>query len=136
MLIRKIKYTDFDGNEREEEFYFNLTKTEVTEWLTTNGDYTLDRVIGSLAKKRNAKEIMEAMKDLILRSYGEKSLDGRRFIKSPELSADFASTNAFSDLFMELLTDADKAADFINKIIPKDLADAVEKEQANIKTEN
>lgn len=116
-------YPDFDGNLRSEDFYFNLTKAEVIEWLTTNGDYTLDKVLLRLGQERNAKEIMSLFKDLIYRSYGVKSLDGRRFVKSEEVKQDFMETEAFSILFTELVTDATKAANFINQIIPADLSE-------------
>ena len=64
------------------------------------------------------KGLIDLFKDLILRSYGEKSADGRRFIKSKELSTAFSQTEAYSELFMELVTDAEKAAEFVNGITP------------------
>lgn len=122
-----IKFVDYDGNPREEEHFFNMNQAEVVEWLMTSGDYTLDKVLLKLSKERNGKEIMATFKDLIYRSYGEKSLDGRRFIKTEEVKANFMETEAYSKLFMELVTDAKKAADFVNAIIPKELADEVTK---------
>lgn len=126
MYVRKFKYIDFDGNEREEEAYFHLTKAEVTMWLTTNGEYTLDELIIELAKNGDTKRVMEIFEDLILRSYGKKSLDGRRFIKSPELREEFRQTEMYSELFMDML-DADKAVEFVKKILPNDLAREAEK---------
>ncbi|MDO4845861.1 MAG: hypothetical protein Q3977_04525, partial [Oscillospiraceae bacterium] len=73
-------------------------------------------------KDHDGKRIMETIKDLILRSYGEKSTDGKRFVKTAEMRDTFAQTEAYSDLFMELVTDAEKAAEFVNGIIPKDVA--------------
>lgn len=122
MYKRVFKYEDFDGNKREEEHYFNLTKAEVTMWLTTSTGYTLDQLLEELTQKNDAKRIMEIFEDLILRSYGVKSPDGRKFVKSKELSDDFKSTEAYSDLFMEVVTDGAKAATFINAILPKDLS--------------
>lgn len=122
MLKRTIEYVDFDGNNRKEDFYFNLNKSEVIKWLTTTGDYTLDRVVERLGKERNGKKIMEIFEDLIHRSYGEKSLDGRRFVKNEEIWLNFYETEAYSVLFTELVTDAKKASAFINGIIPNDMA--------------
>jgi hypothetical protein len=127
MLKKVIKYEDYDGNIREEEHYFNLTKAEVIQWLTTTGGYTLDKVIERLGKERNGKRIMEIFADLIYMSYGRKSLDGRRFEKSEEIKRDFMETEAYSVLFTELVTDAKKAADFINAIVPKELSDEIER---------
>lgn len=127
MLKRSIEFEDYDGNKRKEDHYFNLNKAEVIKWLTTSGDYTLDKVLERLSTERNGKKIMEIFEDLIHLSYGKKSLDGRKFEKTEEIWNDFYQTEAYSVLFTELVTDARKAADFVNKIIPKDLADEVEK---------
>ena len=127
MFVKTITYQDFLGNERTEEFYFNLTEAEIIEWLSTNAEYTLDQVIENMRKKMNVKGILEATKQLIYKAYGELSLDGRRFIKSEEVKNNFMETNAYSVLFMELATDASKAAEFFNSIIPKDLAASVNK---------
>lgn len=144
MLIKKMNYKDFDGNDVTDEFLFNLTEAEVSEWLLTNEGYTIDKVLNSMAKKRNARDIILAVKDLILRSYGEKSLDGRRFIKKDpidghNLSDDFAATNAFSDLLLSLVTDAEAASTFMKAILPEDLAknvDNISKEQLDLKASN
>lgn len=125
MLIRTIEFEDFDGNIRKEEHCFHMSKAEIIKWLTTSGDYTLDRVLDRLAKERNGKKVMEIFEDLIRRSYGKKSLDGRRFMKSDEISREFMETEAYSILFTELVSDAKKAANFVNSIIPKDIAGTV-----------
>lgn len=127
MHVETIKFEDYDGNAREEKHYFNLNKAEVIKWLTTSGDYTLDKVLERLSTERNGKKIMEIFDNMIHLAYGKKSLDGRKFEKSDEIWNDFYQTEAYSTLFTELVTDAKKAADFVNKIIPKDLADEVEK---------
>lgn len=127
MLKRTIKYKDYDDVERVEDFYFNLNKSELIKWLTTTGDYTLDKVLERLSTERNGKKIMEIFEDLIHRSYGRKSIDGRKFEKSEDIWNDFYQTEAYSTLFTELVTDAKKAADFVNRIIPKDLSEEVEK---------
>lgn len=121
MLKKTIKYTDYEGVEREEDFYFNLNKAEVMEMqLSTDG--TLTRLIEKIIAEKNVPKLVEIFKDLILKSYGEKSLDGKRFIKNKELTEEFTQTEAYSNLFMELSTDADAAAAFVNGIIPSDLA--------------
>ena len=129
MLKRKMTYTDYNGNERTEDFYFNLSKAELTEMqLSEAGGMTefIQRIIDT----QDTKKIIELFKDLILKAYGEKSLDGKRFIKSKELSESFAQTEAYSDLFMELATDSKAAAAFVNGIIPADLAKQVASENA------
>lgn len=127
MLKRTIEFEDYDGNMRKEDHYFNLNRAEVIKWLTTTGDYTLDKVLDRLSTERNGKKIMDIFESLIKSSYGKKSLDGRRFEKSEEIWNDFYQTEAYSVLFTELVTDAKKAADFVNKIIPKSLSDEAEK---------
>lgn len=127
MLRKVFEYTDFDGNQRKETHYFNLNKAETIKWLATSGDYTLDKVLQRLYTERNGREIISIFEDLIHRSYGVKSLDGRKFEKSEEIWNNFYQTEAYSMLFTELVTDAKKAADFVNQIIPKDLADDAEK---------
>lgn len=127
MYRKEITYTDFDGKVRTEEYYFNLTEAEIVEWMSTNAEYTLDKVLENMAKKMNVKGIMEATRELIYRAYGEKSLDGRRFIKTPEVKANFMETNAYSVLFMELATSGEAAANFFNAVIPADLSKSVNK---------
>ena len=106
MLKKVITYTDYNGNERTESFYFNLTKAELTEMeLTTEGG--LAEMIQNIIDAQDTPAIIKIFKDLVLKSYGEKSADGRRFIKSDELKEGFAQTEAYSNLFMELATDSD-----------------------------
>lgn len=131
MLKKTITYEDYDGNKRTEDFYFNLSKAEIIDWLTHKGGYSLDKLMERLVKTENTKEIMDIFKDLIYRAYGEKSLDGRRFIKSKEVKDNFVETEAYSVLYMELVGDAKVATDFFNSIIPKDLAEEVEKLMAD-----
>lgn len=127
MFKKTITFEDYDGNKRTEDHYFNLNKSEVIKWLTTSGDYTLDKVLERLSTERNGKKIMEIFEGLIKMSYGKKSVDGRKFEKSEEIWNDFYQTEAYSILFTEMVTDARKAAGFVNNIIPKDLADEVER---------
>lgn len=127
MYTKTITYIDYDGNERTEEHSFNLSQAELIKFLTTNGDYTLDKMLLKLQEERNGKEIIRIFEELVYMSYGKKSLDGRRFDKSEEVKKEFMETEAYSQLFTELVTDAKAAAEFVNKIIPKKLAEQVQK---------
>lgn len=118
MLKKVIKYEDYNGVEREEPFYFNLSKAEMLEMqMSINGGF--EEMINQIIAEQDSAKIMEIFKQIILKAYGKKDLDGRRFIKSEELSKEFTETEAYSELIMELATDADKAADFIKGIMPK-----------------
>lgn len=124
MLKKTIKYTDYNGVEREEDFLFNLTKAELMEMEmgTTGG---LAESIQKIIDAQDAPAIIKVFKDIILKAYGEKSIDGKKFIKvdnnNVPLSIGFSQTEAYSQLFMELATDADEAAKFIKGIIPSDI---------------
>lgn len=122
MLAKKIIFTDYDGQQRSGTYYFHLNKSEVIKWMTTTGEYTLDKVLLRLSEERNGKKIMEIFEDLIRRSYGKKSIDGVRFEKSEDIWLEFYQSEAYSELFCELVTDAQKAAGFVNSIIPSDIA--------------
>ena len=120
MLKKTITYTDYNDVERKEDFYFNLTKAEITEMeLSTVGGFA--EMIQKVIDSQDTPQIIKIFKDLVLKAYGEKSQDGKRFIKNDEVREAFAQTEAYSELFMELATDADAAAKFVNGIIPKDL---------------
>lgn len=121
MLKKTITYTDYNGTERKEDFYFNMTKAELMEMeLGTDGG--MENLIQTVIDKQDIPRIMSIFKEIILKSYGEKSPDGKRFIKSEELSQAFAQTEAYSELFVELLSDAKAAADFMNGIVPAEIA--------------
>lgn len=123
MLKKTITYTDFNGVERTEDFFFNLSKAEIMEMeMSTTGG--LAELIQKVVQTQDAPAIIKIFKDLVLKAYGEKSADGKRFIKSDELAVAFSQTEAYSNLFMELATDADAAAKFVNGIIPADAAEA------------
>lgn len=128
MLKKTITYTDYNGTERKEDFYFNLTKAEIMqmEMGTTGG---LAEKIKRVVDAQDAPAIMDIFKDLILRAYGEKSADGKRFIKTKELRDEFEQTEAYSQLFMELATDADAASKFVNGIVPAGLEQQAQKFQ-------
>jgi hypothetical protein len=120
MLKKTIKYVDFDGNEREETFYFNLTQAEVAE-MELSIDGGLSAKIQRIIEAKDNPTIIEMFKDIIGKSYGEKSPDGKMFVKSKEIRDAFMQTQAYSDLFMELATSPDAAAAFINGIVPANL---------------
>lgn len=125
MYKKTITYTDFLGTQRTEDFYFHLRESDIVDWLTMEGDYTLDAVLKRLVEKRNGKEIMKTIEDLISRSYGEISTDGRQFIRTQEVKDAFFNTEAYSKFFTELVTDADEAVRFVKGIIPKEMADKI-----------
>lgn len=117
MLKKTFTYTDYNGVERTEDHYFNLSKAELMEMeLSTTGG--LAEMINKIVAAQDAPAIVKIFKELVLKAYGQKSDDGRRFVKSKELSDSFAQTEAYSQLFMELATDADAAAAFVNGIVP------------------
>lgn len=117
MLKRTMTYTDYNGLSRTEDFYFNLTQAEVTE-MELSVDGGLVEMINRIVAAKDGKQIIALFKDIVLRAYGEKSPDGRRFVKNQEIRDAFAQTEAYSVLFMELATDAQKAAEFVNGIVP------------------
>ena len=118
MLKKSITYVDYNGVERTEDFYFNLTKAEVVKMQTSvKGGY--DVRLKGIAADLNGANIMEFFEDLIAKSYGEKSGDGRRFVKSDEISKAFMETPAYDVLFEEMVTDANAASNFVNAVMPK-----------------
>lgn len=124
MITETIKYTDYNGVEREEKFLFNLSKAELMEMeMGTTGGLT--EMIQKIIETQDAPSIIKIFKELILKAYGEKSADGKRFIKVNDqgvpLSIGFSQTEAYSQLFMKLATDADAAAKFVRGIVPGDL---------------
>ena len=117
MLKKTITYQDYNGVERTEDFYFNLTKAEIMEMeMSTTGG--LAEMIQRIVAAQDAPAIIKIFKDLVLKAFGEKSPDGKRFIKTEEGALAFSQTEAYSNLFMELATDADAAAAFVNGIVP------------------
>ena len=119
MLKKTITYTDYNGVERTEDHYFNLSKAESMEMeMSTSGG--LSEMIRKIVAAQDTPAIIKIFKEIILKAYGQKSPDGRQFIKSPELSNAFSETEAYSQLFMKLATDADAAAKFVNGIVPNE----------------
>ena len=127
MLKKTINYTDFDGNEISEDFYFNLTEAELLEMETKNGSMQskLKRIINT----RDTSAIMEIFKEIIVSSYGVKSDDGKRFIKDEETTKYLTQSNAYSELYMSLLGNVDEAIAFITGILPAKISKQLDAQQ-------
>lgn len=119
MLKKTMTYIDYNGTERTEDFYFNLSKAELMEMeLSVNGG--LAEMLQNIVNAQDSPAIVKTFKEIILKAYGRKTPDGRGFEKSEELSRAFSQTEAYSDLFMLLATNAEEAAKFVNGIVPQD----------------
>lgn len=129
MLKKVLTYTDFDGEERTEEFYFNLTKAELVK-MRYSAAGGMEKRLQRIVNEKDPHKIIEVIEDFIKASYGVKSDDGKRFIKSEKLYEDFKSTEAYSDLLIQLMTDENAAAAFVNGIVPPDVAKAAAEESA------
>lgn len=116
MFKKTIKYKDFNGQEREEQFYFNFSKAELMKKELSTEAGIEEKIRMLIATKDNAK-IVQIFEDLILDAYGVKSEDGTRFIKSPELRASFEQSNAYSELFMEIISSTEAQIEFINGVV-------------------
>lgn len=117
MLKRTMTYTDYDGNERTEDFYFDLSKAEILEMeLGISGG--MQNFLQKIIDAKDVPELASIFKKIVLKAYGKKSDDGKLFVKKQEYIDEFVSCPAYSDLYMELCTDSGKAADFMNAIIP------------------
>lgn len=125
MLKQTITYTDYDGMERTEDFWFNLSKTELTK-LDAELPGGVLGVLRKIIDKKDRKALVDFIETLILRSYGEKTLDGKRFVKTPEMSEEFMQTPAYDELFMNILSDTDSQTSFINGVIPQSMAKEIE----------
>lgn len=136
MLKKTITYEDFNGNQRTEDFYFNLSKNELSR-MEVSKEGGLDEYLKKIVQATKSKEIYQFIEEIVLKSYGEKSDDGRRFIKSEELSKAFSETPAYDNLIMSFFGEngAENLSSFVNALIPKDLAAEVEKELAKLEKE-
>lgn len=124
MLKKKISYEDYEGNQRTEECYFNLSKAEISRYFFEHGNDGLFDYLLNIAATKNTKGMMDFIAEIISISYGVKSEDGKRFIKDPGYTRAFTQTEAYSVLFMELLTKENAITDFLMGIMPKDVAAA------------
>lgn len=134
MLKKTITYVDYDGNERTEDFYFHLSESEMVEMEVgvTGG---MENMINQIINDNDGKRIMEVFKSIIAKSYGKKSDDGKRFVKSEELTTEFMQTEAYNKLFMELVTDADASSKFISGIIPKSISSKINQKELQASVE-
>lgn len=121
MIVKTVTYTDFNGDERTESFWFHLSRPELTEMLL-GIDNNIETYIKTLIKSENYYELVKIFEKLLLDAYGEKSEDGRRFMKTPEKTNEFSESEAYSVLFTELTTNEEKASEFVNGLISKDTA--------------
>lgn len=121
MLVKKIKYTDFLGNEREEEFYFNYSKADANRLLFSTKE-GLQKFLQRIIREEDNQKLFAFMEEFILNAYGEISDDGRAFVKSEELSKRFSQTNAYAELMDEFIKGGDEAfSAFVNGVMPKDM---------------
>ena len=118
-------YTDYDDNQRTEDFYFNYSEAELTD-LQFSVSGGLAGMIDKIIKTNDMPKLVELFRELIQKAYGEKSNDGRRFMKSPELTKEFTETVAYSQIYMRLATDSKAAQEFINKVVPKSMKDKMQ----------
>lgn len=135
MLKKTITYTDYNGNKRTEDFWFNLTKAELIE-LGLSKDGGLDVMIQRIVQEQNAPEIIKILKEILFKSYGEKSDDGKYFRKSEQISLDFYQTEAYNELFMEIFSTPEKAIDFFKGILPQDLRNQINENELKEKINN
>ena len=116
MRKETITYTDYNNVTRTEDFFFNLNEAELTA-LQYGVDGGMKEMLERIVKSKDNKQIMACFRELIAKSYGEKSPDGRRFAKSKELSEAFMQTEAYNELMLRFMTDANYSAEFINDVL-------------------
>lgn len=127
MIKKTITYEDYNGVERTEDFYFNLTESELLQWqYSVEGG--LSDLLGKIINAKTETKLIEYFKEIVLRSYGEKSDDGKRFVKSKELATAFSQTEAYNQLYYTMFTDADSASEFVKGILPKKFSESFEEE--------
>lgn len=125
MIKKTAVYTDFNGNERTEDCYFHFSEPELLDLESSVEGGFFTKTVTDIIKAKDGLKLSILMKDLMLKAYGVKSADGKRFIKSEDISKEFSQTEAFSTLFMQLITDAKASADFVNLLVPKSFAKIV-----------
>lgn len=132
MIKKTITFKDFNGDSRTEDFYFNLTIDEIME-LQFSEAGGLDQYINSIVQSDNNAEIYQTFKKIILKAIGKKSEDGRLFAKSEEIKNEFSQTNAFSNMLVEFMTNAEAGASFISALVP---AEELEKIVSVVENDN
>lgn len=132
MLKKTITWVDFDGNTRTEDFYFNLTKAELTNMMTSVSG-GLDKYLTRIFSAQDMPEVAKVVRELIRAAYGVKSDDGRRFMKSEEIYKSFEETEAYSEFFMKLFETEDTLLDFFIGVLPQDMQGAIREEMLKMK---
>jgi hypothetical protein len=126
MLKKSITYEDFNGEKVTEDFFFHLSKAELVE-LELSHKGGLSESLQRIVEAEDGKGIIAEFKNIILTAYGQRSEDGKRFIKNTQLREEFESTEAYSELFIELVTDTDAAIEFINGVIPSGMVEEAQR---------
>lgn len=129
MFRKVVAYTDFLGNEREKTLYFHLTEAEVLQWEGMLSG-TLSEKIQQIQQSKNLDETIKVFTEIIDKAYGDLTPDGEYFYKSPEILAKFKATQAYSKFYMELATNDEVGAAFINEIFPAEMMERLEKARA------
>ena len=132
MIKKTAVYTDFNGNERTEDCYFHFSEPEILELETSTEGGFFTKTVNDIINAKDGLKLSILMKDLMLKAYGIKTPDGKRFIKSEEISKEFSQTQAFSTLFMELITNEQSAADFVNVLVPSSFAKIIKDNNSTI----
>jgi hypothetical protein len=131
MLKRDISYEDYNGNQVSDVFYFNFSKPELIE-MEVEHKNGLAAMINSIIETKDNKKLIALFKDIVLMAYGQKSDDGKRFIKSDQLREEFSQTAAYSALFMDLATNESAAVDFLKGVLPRDMVGEIDKATKSI----
>ena len=136
MIKKTAVYTDFNGNERTEDCYFHFSEPEILDLETSTEGGFFTKTVNDIINAKDGLKLSVLIKNLMLKAYGVKSPDGKRFIKSEEISKEFSQTEAFSTLFMELITNDKSAADFVNLLVPKSFAKLVKDRENSLPSDN
>jgi len=130
VLVKKVKYTDFNGNAQERTVYFHMSEPELIEMELRDDGSSFSAIMNRMVESENVGGLVREFKKILLAAYGEKSEDGQRFIKSPQMREEFEQSAVYSVLFMEFATDVDAGTNFINSLVPKELMDRVNRAAA------
>lgn len=133
MIKKTVTYTDYNGKERTEDFYFDLSEDRIIE-LSFSKDGGIEEFIQRIIQEKDQQEMIKLFRDFLELTYGEKSDDGKYFVQNEQVFAKFKATKAYSKIFMELAFNSDAAAEFINKVIPAEIAEKIAKYRAEQST--
>lgn len=130
MYKTTVTYTDYDDVQRTEDLYFNLTTAELIKMENSIAG-GLQKRIEIMMQRHDVPTIMQTMEDLIKQAYGQKSMDGRKFVKSDEIYDDFLQSGAYNEFYMGVITDEKKSSEFLDGIIPSDIKEKVKELEQN-----